>query len=580
MKKDIYIWLFGENEGTTSNNNAFFFWRQVVTRKDGIEKYLVLTKNASNLSRFRSLTEEERAHILWKNSQKHMRLFFRADLFLVSFSVRDILPNRLLGRPIRFRLKTPLVYLQHGTSAIKKLGFTGDSYQNHMLRFVYYNRAIREPIIEQNSFAPYQLLYGGFHPRYKEMARLMLAQKQEGGSPTGIAWFLTWREYLEDEAATEGFLHTIRCVLTDPQLIEYLNTRNEQLTLYIHHLFDKAAGAQLQAMQQQLGPRIRILRQNETDILHALVNSRLLITDYSSVGFDFACLGRPVLMFAPDLEEYLSRRKIYCDVQELTQAVIDDSGELVKRIVGEQHNIPLFYRSRLPETIDYEALQNGAHIERLYEELCRMQRRKITLLGWDFTVQNEENRTALELAERLLAQGYWVELLGLKQTSQKPLLPCGLCHNALYDADSGVPWQRLRRSRLWSRRHYGYLRFDAQMAEIAPYAGYRLRKELQRIRSAVVISTRESLHPFLQGATSSVIRQKWYAFFSPAATADDRYPGLCTEDNAGFWDTALFGDAYAKEQWQAQWKSAHWGRCAVITEDLSQFIEADSDSMG
>ena len=39
-----FIWLFGENLAATSNNNSYYFWKQVVRRRDGIDKYIVLRK--------------------------------------------------------------------------------------------------------------------------------------------------------------------------------------------------------------------------------------------------------------------------------------------------------------------------------------------------------------------------------------------------------------------------------------------------------------------------------------------------------------------------------------------------------
>ena len=39
-----YIWLFGENNGNTMNNNSYYFWKHVVSRNDEIEKYFVVKK--------------------------------------------------------------------------------------------------------------------------------------------------------------------------------------------------------------------------------------------------------------------------------------------------------------------------------------------------------------------------------------------------------------------------------------------------------------------------------------------------------------------------------------------------------
>ena len=36
-----YIWIFGENHGSTANNNSYFFWKHVVNFRDEIDKYIV-----------------------------------------------------------------------------------------------------------------------------------------------------------------------------------------------------------------------------------------------------------------------------------------------------------------------------------------------------------------------------------------------------------------------------------------------------------------------------------------------------------------------------------------------------------
>jgi CDP-glycerol glycerophosphotransferase len=52
------------------------------------------------------------------------------------------------------------------------------------------------------------------------------------------------------------------------------------------------------------------------DITSLLLLSDALITDYSSVMFDYALLDRPIVFFAPDLEEYVRTRGAYFDLAE------------------------------------------------------------------------------------------------------------------------------------------------------------------------------------------------------------------------------------------------------------------------
>lgn len=52
------------------------------------------------------------------------------------------------------------------------------------------------------------------------------------------------------------------------------------------------------------------------DVSELLALTDVLITDYSSIMFDFALLDRPVVLFAPDLEAYAAERGSYFDLRE------------------------------------------------------------------------------------------------------------------------------------------------------------------------------------------------------------------------------------------------------------------------
>ncbi|CAM5586135.1 hypothetical protein SBADM41S_10175 [Streptomyces badius] len=52
------------------------------------------------------------------------------------------------------------------------------------------------------------------------------------------------------------------------------------------------------------------------DVSELLTITDVLVTDYSSIMFDFALLDRPVVLFAPDLETYAAERGGYFDLRE------------------------------------------------------------------------------------------------------------------------------------------------------------------------------------------------------------------------------------------------------------------------
>ena len=69
------------------------------------------------------------------------------------------------------------------------------------------------------------------------------------------------------------------------------------------------------------------------DISRLYVISDLLITDYSSVFFDFANLKRPMLFYMYDFDEYKNQlRDFYIDIEELPGPIIDKEEDLINEI--------------------------------------------------------------------------------------------------------------------------------------------------------------------------------------------------------------------------------------------------------
>ena len=77
---------------------------------------------------------------------------------------------------------------------------------------------------------------------------------------------------------------------------------------------------------------------------HPLVNdllkvSDILITDYSSIAFDFSILERPILFYAYDYEEYIGKVGIYLDLQkDIPNDIIKTEENLLKKILNMDYH--------------------------------------------------------------------------------------------------------------------------------------------------------------------------------------------------------------------------------------------------
>ena len=69
------------------------------------------------------------------------------------------------------------------------------------------------------------------------------------------------------------------------------------------------------------------------DMQELLAISDILITDYSSCMFDFGATGKPVFIYAPDLQEYKNDRNFFFNLEELP-FVISESQESLRNSIS------------------------------------------------------------------------------------------------------------------------------------------------------------------------------------------------------------------------------------------------------
>ena len=103
----------------------------------------------------------------------------------------------------------------------------------------------------------------------------------------------------------------------------------EKLTIKGYDLYEKEGYEWLRALDHP-GSRIRFLNEDRVeDIMEVLAMFDLLITDYSSVFFDYGILKKPILFYMYDLEDYKdSIRGFYFGIDKLPGRIITEEKEL------------------------------------------------------------------------------------------------------------------------------------------------------------------------------------------------------------------------------------------------------------
>ncbi|MER7175881.1 CDP-glycerol glycerophosphotransferase family protein [Streptomyces mesophilus] len=96
----------------------------------------------------------------------------------------------------------------------------------------------------------------------------------------------------------------------------------------------------------------------------------VLITDYSSIMFDFALLDRPIIHFAPDLDTYAAERGSYFDLRSCSGGpVVETQEELLQTLAGLKKSDGEWQQVRREFAAKFGAYDDGHSARTVVEQL-------------------------------------------------------------------------------------------------------------------------------------------------------------------------------------------------------------------
>ncbi|MDN3425800.1 bifunctional glycosyltransferase family 2 protein/CDP-glycerol:glycerophosphate glycerophosphotransferase [Microbacterium sp. APC 3898] len=177
-------------------------------------------------------------------------------------------------------------------------------------------------------------------PEIKEKARMQL------GIPSGkqiILFAPTFRDWDPN---------SFQRVLDDVQYLSKEVDDNTVFVLRLHYLLsDKIS-------QFELPPNI-VDASNYQDIQELYLLSDMLITDYSSVMFDYALLKRPILLYCYDLDEYVTRRGMYFEFAEKAPGPVCETIEELIEYINQPEKLAGYEDSLERFVEEFGSLEDG-----------------------------------------------------------------------------------------------------------------------------------------------------------------------------------------------------------------------------
>lgn len=134
-----------------------------------------------------------------------------------------------------------------------------------------------------------------------------------------------------------------------------------------HGVGDYAAGPRLSERVRMFDSRLC------TDVTPALPAVDMLITDYSSIAYDFALTGRPIVFLAPDVAAYTASRGLYTPYSSFSGGSETASWAEALDLIERAGSAPAT-RKRLAEHSEqlaaaHHAYRDGRNTDRVYREI-------------------------------------------------------------------------------------------------------------------------------------------------------------------------------------------------------------------
>ena len=290
------IWLIREKRDE-ARDNGYHFYKYLRENHQNISAYYVITNSSSDRHKV-----EKYGNLIKADSFKHCICFLAAKVSIGSqpygaypfhFSERELFYiKKICNR------KQKVVFLQHGITKDRLSALKYD--RCNIDYFVTSTRREYEFIKEYFGYPEAAVGYTGMarfdhlHTSHKREDRILVMP--------------TWRVWLSSSKKTDQSFHKSDYyaayikLLTDEKLIQYLRFNHYKLVFYMHY--------QLQSFSELFksieNDVIIIADKNNYDVQDLLMTSKFLITDYSSVFFDFAYMNQPLLYYQFDKQQFRS----------------------------------------------------------------------------------------------------------------------------------------------------------------------------------------------------------------------------------------------------------------------------------
>lgn len=345
-------WVLHER-GTDARDNAYFFYRYLKENHPDQKVYYIIDKNSPDYDKVKE-------DAVYFGSLKNYWVLATAEK-IISTHIFSGLPGM---NPKLFRfcgLNRKFFFLQHGViqSNIPSLHYDKTAIRLFVCgaktEYDYIKKTYGYPstVVQYTGLARYDTL---FDAKIKNQILIMP----------------TWRMYISDKNQFQesAYYQQWNQLLTDPRLAAYLEEWDLSAIFYPHYEVQKSLH-----LFQSGSDRIHFADFANYDVQTLLKESRLLVTDYSSVFFDFAYMRKPVVYFQFDQDAFFSKHynRGYFSYQKMGFGPVTESVESTVEAIIQYADGGFCPTDEYAKRMQmFFPLYDQKNCERIYDAICSL----------------------------------------------------------------------------------------------------------------------------------------------------------------------------------------------------------------
>lgn len=353
-KKDLNVWLIGERYDTAQDNGIIFFnWLQKNTT---IDAYYVIEENSVDYEKIK-----ENPNVLTFGSKKHFEIAFKAKVLAGTHDLENLLPYKPAKGFFHYE-DTYKVFLQHGVLGRKNVEYHKKFYDFPFDIFIVSSEPEKYDVVMDKL---------GYTDEDVEVTGLARFDNFKENQPKDILLMPTWRDWIntdEDFLSSEYYDRYIR-LINNRELADLLEKYNVNLNFYPHYRAQNYFKNNVNPMNK----RINFVTLGTRTVQDLLIEHALLITDFSSVSFDFTIMKKPVIYYHFDAPRFF-KNGILRPINETFLGRIGYSEEDMVKLIKERIECQFEnYHDDISGIIKY---QDHFNSKRIYEKILEKQMKK------------------------------------------------------------------------------------------------------------------------------------------------------------------------------------------------------------